>query len=342
MVVSLKEIARRANVSMAAVSLALNNKPGIGTETRERILKIAKELEYNENKRHSALNVSKGTIRFLKIATHGHTVNRDHDVFIADYIEGLTQGAKLNNYNLEISSFIQAPIEEIIQSLKNTNLAGAIILGTELGYEDIQKIGNIDLDVVFIDTLYDFLDYDFIDMNNTDAVYKICSHLVENGHKEIGFVRSGVRTHNFELRENGFQSAIKALGITIKEPHIYTVDSTFNGAYNDMTTYLKHRAKLPTALVCTNDIIACGCLKAIREFGISVPKDISVVGFDDLPLASFTDPPLTTMQVSKREIGALAIDRLVSRITYGKSLPPVKIQVSGSLRIRSSVQNLLI
>ncbi|MGB9687062.1 MAG: LacI family DNA-binding transcriptional regulator [Rectinema subterraneum] len=341
MVVSLKEIARRANVSIAAVSLAMNNKPGVGNETRERILKIAKELEYNDNRHDSSISSSRGTIRFLKIATHGHTVNRDHDVFIADYIEGLARAAKLNNYSLEVGSFIRAPIEEIVNSIKNVNLAGAIILGTELDYEDIKIIGNININIVFIDTYYDFLDYDFIDMNNIDAVFKICSYLVENGHKEIGFVRSGVHTHNFELREHGLQSAIKNLGINVKESDIYTVDSTFNGAYSDMMSYLKHRSKMPSALVCTNDIMACGCLKALREYGISVPQEISVVGFDDLPLASFTDPPLTTMQVSKREIGSLAIDRLVSRITYGKSVPPVKIQVSGSLKIRSSVRNLL-
>ena len=340
MVVTLREIARRANVSVAAVSLALNKKPGIGNETRERILKIAKEMEYGESKRDSAAAVSKGTIRFLKIATHGHTVNRDHDVFIADYIEGLSRGAKSNSYNLEVSSFKGAQGREIVNSILRSNLAGAIILGTELSVEDIQTIGSIDLPVVFLDTFYDFLDFDFVDMNNTDAVYKICSYLVENGHEEIGFVRSGVRTHNFELREEGFHFAVKALGITVKDSDIYTVDSTFDGAYADMTNYLKRRTKFPSALICTNDIIACGCLKALREQNCRVPDEVSVVGFDDLPLASFTDPPLTTMQVSKREIGALAIDRLVSRITNGRAVPPVKIQVGGTLTVRESVRNL--
>lgn len=337
---TLKEIARRANVSMAAVSLALNKKPGVANETRERILKIAKEMEYGENKRDSAATISRGTIRFLKIATHGHTVNRDHDVFIDDYIEGLSLGAKHNNYNLEVSSFKGAERQEIVNSLLQSNLAGAIILGTELSVEDIQTIGAIDLPVVFLDTFYNFLDFDFVDMNNTDALYKICSYLVENGHEEIGFVRSGVRTHNFELREEGFHSAVKALGITVKDSYIYTVDSTFNGAYADMTNYLKRRTKFPSALICTNDIIACGCLKALREQNWRVPDDVSVIGFDDLPLASFTDPPLTTMQVSKREIGTLAIDRLVSRITNGRTIPPVKIQVGGTLTIRKSVRNL--
>jgi len=340
MAATLKEIAKRAKVSMATVSLALNKKPGVGNETRERIFQIAREMEYGEPRRESFGANTNGTIRFLKIAVHGHTVNRDHDVFIADYIEGLTRGASENKYNLEISSFSGKSAEHIVESLTGSNLRGAVILGTELSAEDIQTIGTIKLPIVFLDTYHDFLDFDFVDMNNIDAVYGIVSYFVENGHREIGLVRSGVNTHNFELRDRGFHWAVKALGIVLKETEIYTVDSTFDGAYRDMLGYLKRRSKLPTALFCTNDIIACGCMKALRESGFGVPNDVSVVGFDDLPLASITEPPLTTMKVSKGQIGRLAIERLVYRINNGVSIPSVKIQVGGSLVVRSSVRNL--
>lgn len=340
MAATLKEIARRANVSMATVSLALNQKPGVGPETRARILRIAEELAYAGTKRDGSGSNTIGTIRFLKIATHGHTVNRDHDVFIADYIEGLTRGAQESNFTLEINSFHGLPLREITEHLAGSTVKGLIVLGTELSVEDIKSIGQIAIPVVFIDTFHDFLDFDFVDMNNVDSVYKIVLHLMENGHSEIGFVRSGVHTHNFELRDYGFHRAVRALQVPVRDSNVYTVDSTFDGAYHDMLEYLKRRTKLPTALFCTNDIIAYGCIKALREHGCQIPKDISVVGFDDLPLSSVMDPQLTTMQVPKREIGQIAITRLVSRIIGGQGATSVKIMVGGELVMRSSVRNL--
>lgn len=340
MAATLKEIARKAKVSMATVSLALNKKPGVGSGTRERILRIARELQYVGTRRELYGSTPNGTIRFLKIATHGHTVNRDHDVFIADYIEGVTRGAQENSFNLEINSLQGMPPQEVAQSFAGSNLKGLVVLGTELGVEDIKAIGQIKLPVVFLDTYHDFLDFDFVDMNNADSVYKIVTYLVENGHTEIGFVRSAVNTHNFELRDDGFHRAIRALKLPVKESHVYTVDSTFDGAYLDMLEYLKRRSKLPTALFCTNDIIAYGCIKALRERDYRIPEDISVVGFDDLPLSSVMDPPLTTMQVLKKQIGQIAINRLTNRIAAGDNMPSVKVQVGGELVVRNSVRNL--
>lgn len=337
---TLKEIAEKANVSQATVSLVLNRKPGVSVSTREKILKIAKDLEYQSNRRELVGSAAGGTIRFLKIATHGHTVNRDHDVFIADYIDGLAHGARRNNYNLEIAAFRGASPDEIVASLDGASVGGVVVLGTELTSEHILAFSRVELPLVFLDTFHDFLDFDFVDMNNRDAVYKIVTHLLENGHTEIGFVRSGVNTHNFELRDEGFHHVVKELGVTVKEANVVTVDSTYQGAYRDMLDYLAHRSRLPTALFCTNDVIAYGCIKALRDKGYKIPDDVSVVGFDDLPLSSVMDPPLTTMQVSKKQMGEIALNRVTQQIANGGTLPPVKIQVGGELIVRESVRDL--
>jgi LacI family transcriptional regulator, galactose operon repressor len=335
----IKDIAKRANVSEATVSLVLNQKPGVKNSTRERVLQIAREMNYGATQR-IALNTSAGTVRFLQIAMHGHTVNRDHNVFIADYIDGLTQSAREQGHKLEVSAFRDDSAADIAASILDSGLKGAVVLGTELSVDDITTLGNLKIPVVFLDTFYDFLPFDFVDMNNKDSVYTIIQHLVENGHKDIGFVRSAVDTHNFQLRDTGFWEAVQALNLDIKDRDVFTVDSTLDGAYKDMHEQLKSRSRLPTALFCTNDIIAYGVIRAIREHDLRIPADISIVAFDDLPASAVMVPPLTTIRVQKKAMGELAVQLLSRRIGNGVDATPVKIKVGGQLIDRSSVKRL--
>ncbi len=336
MVTRIKDIAARAEVSIATVSLVLNNKPGVGEKTRQRILQIADELHYSLPRGGHGFP-ERGTIRFLKIARHGHTVNRDHTVFIADYIDGIVQAAKEQGYKTEITSFSTTPIEDIVETIHaHTDLTGAIVLGTELTRGDIMRFTGAMLPMVFLDTFVDYVPFDFVDMNNEDSVYKVIEYFLRNGHREIGMVRSSVKTRNFWLRQTAFQDTMAFLGLTVDKHFIFDADSTFDGAYHDMKAKLSSGTILPTALFCTNDIIAFGVLKALREHGVRVPEDVSVAGFDDLPTAALLDPPLTSIAVSKREIGATALRRLHARIV-DPDMPPAKTVIGGTLMERESV-----
>lgn len=331
----IKDIAARADVSIATVSLVLNNKPGVAEETRRRVIRIAEEMNYAV--RQPINPVERGTIRFLKIARHGHTVNRDHNVFISDYIDGIVQTAKRNRFKTEIMTFETTPIEEIARSLSRTgDLVGAIVLGTELSREDVTTFSEVPLPIVFLDTFLDYLPFDFVDMNNDDSVYKIISHFLERGHTPIGMVRSSIQTRNFLLRQVAFRKAMDFFAQPIDDRYLYDVDSTFQGAYTDMKRHIESGVDLPSALFCTNDIIAFGVLKALKEAEIRIPDDLSLIGFDDLPTAALLDPPLTSIAVSKFEIGSAAATRLFNRIEQ-PSLPPIKIVVGGTLMERMSV-----
>ena len=334
---TIKDIAEKANVSIATVSLVLNKKPGVGDATRKRVLKLARDMDYITSPRFSSSIGTQGTIRFLKIARHGHTVNRDHNVFISDYIDGIVQTGKELEFKTEITSFRTTPMEKIVASIDSKpDLAGAIVLGTELSRKDVQMFERVALPLVFIDTFLDYVPFDFVDMNNVDSVFKVIDHFLAYGHREIGMVRSSIRTRNFHLREKAFLEVMNSFGFDVSRQNMFSVDSTFDGAYQDMTRYLIEGTKLPTALFCSNDVIAFGVLKAFREKGIKVPEDISVVGFDDLPSAALLDPPLTSMAVSKQEIGSTAMRRLILRIR-NPAMPHAKIVVGGTLNERESV-----
>jgi LacI family transcriptional regulator len=264
-------------------------------------------------------------------------VNRDHTVFISDYIDGIIQAGKALRYKTQVTSFKTTPMEEIVTTIQSEpELAGAIVLGTEMTRKDVLMFQSVSLPFVFIDTFLEYVPFDFVDMNNVDSVFKVIEHFLHYGHREIGVVRSSVRTRNFYLRDKAFLEAMACFGIEIDRRYIFNADSTFDGAYQDMVGYLNAGAKLPTALFCTNDIIAFGVLKALREKGVRVPEDVSVVGFDDLPTAALLDPPLTSIAVSKREIGSTAMRRLDSRIRHAP-MPPTKIVVGGTLIERESV-----
>jgi LacI family transcriptional regulator len=334
---TIKDIAERAEVSLATVSLVLNHKPGVGDATRRRVMQLAQEMEYVGPPRGSTDPSAAGTVRFLKIARHGHAVNRDHNVFISDYIDGIIQAAKELQYKTEVTAFRTTPMDEIVATVESQkDLTGAIVLGTELTREDIVLFQKSSVPLVFIDTFLDYVSFDFVDMNNIDSVFRVVEHFLHYGHQEIGIVRSSARTRNFSLRDRAFREAMVALGRSVDTRHVFDVDSTFDGAYRDMTSCLRSGAILPTALFCTNDIIAFGVLKALREAGIRVPDEVSIVGFDDLPTAALMDPPLTSIAVSKREIGSTAMRRLDARIRDSK-MPPAKIVVGGTLVERASV-----
>ncbi len=333
--IRIKDIAEELGVSPTTVSLVLNNKPGAGEDLRKKILQTAKNLGY-EGPRTSKV----GSLCLLHIARHGHTINRDHDVFIADYIEGLSQGAKLAGFSLEIVMFKLAPMEQVLETARAKAADGFIILGTELSQEDVESFSAIRKPLVFIDTYHEFLNYDFVDMNNEDSVFMLLSHLYSLGHRSFGFVKGTIETRNIRLREEGFFAGLRRLGINERTALVFSVDQTYHGAYNDMKAILAQHPRLPSALICSNDIIASGSLKAFSEMGIRVPEDISVVGFDNLPLSAISDPPLTTIQVSKAQIGKMAVQLLISRIHGDPKIPAVKVLIGGRLIERNSVRRI--
>jgi len=337
---TVRQIAEAARVSPATVSLALNNKPGVSQVTRQRILAISETLR-KKGTADSFGAHAKGSIRFLKIVKHSHIVNRDHDVFIAAYAEGMDREARRYGYSLEMTHITNKQIGDFIGHLNNSPTKGLIVLGTELDAQDIIAFENVNVPVVVIDTTFDFIGLDFVDMNNMEALYQIVRFFLENNHREISLIwGEDVAARNFELRRVAFEQALRFYGLPFSSRNVISVDSTFAGAYEGMLAHLKRGLKLPTALVSANDLIASACMKAFKESGIRVPEDVSIIGFDNLPMCEMLDPPLTTMNVSKHQIGETAAQLLINRIRQGKDSSTRKVSIGGRLIVRKSVWTL--
>jgi len=332
---TIRDIAEAAGVSPATVSLVLNGKGEISGVTRARVLEAVARLNYVPRAARSSAEPGE-TLRFLKIAKHGHTVNRDHSVFISDYIDGMSAEATRRNYTLEVVSFEGQPISTVAESLAGAPISGVIALGTELTEADIRLIQGLGLPTVFIDTFYDVLDANFVDMNNEDAVYKVLSRFQQQGFQRIGFVASHVDTTNFRLRREAFFKNMARLGLSVNEADILSVESTYDGAYLDTRTLLSTGLDLAECYFCTNDIIAYGFIRALREHGVAIPDDVSIIGFDNLPQSATMEPGLTTIDVSKRKIGNLAVTIINDLIAAAEPQPPVKILVGADLVLRAS------
>ncbi|WP_273726802.1 LacI family DNA-binding transcriptional regulator [Brucella gallinifaecis] len=332
---TIRDIAENAGVSPATVSLVLNGKGEISGETRARVLESVSRLNYVP--RTSKTGTSTGeTIRFLKIAKHGETVNRDHSVFVSDYIDGMSSEATRRNYTLEVVSFEGQPISAVAESLAGASIRGVIALGTELSPADIHMIQGLGLPTVFIDTFYEVVEANFVDMNNEDAVFKVLSRFKQLGLSRIGFVASHTETTNFRLRRDAFFKNMQRLELSVQERDILSVESTFEGAHRDTCAMLHSGLDLAEGYFCTNDIIAYGFIRALKAKGIRIPDDVSVIGFDNLPQSATMEPGLTTIEVSKRKIGNLAVTILDDLINTAETQPPVKILVGADLVLRGS------
>jgi LacI family transcriptional regulator len=323
------DIAKKANVSPAAVSLALNNKPGVSSEVRQHIINIAVEMGYKSAAHNPYIVNSDITVKLLKIAKHGRIVNERHNAFITEYLEGIETGVKKRKYKLEVSFYDKTPVEEIIDVQLESDVDGFIVLGTEFNAYELNFFRSIVKPIVFIDTWFPLAVFDCIDMDNDDGVFRSIEYLYNMGHRSIGLVKSRVETRNFKMREEGFRESMEYFSMPVQEKYIVSVDPTVDEAAVDMNKFLDKTKSLPTAFFCMNDILAYGCMKALRDHTIKVPDDVSVIGFDDLPSSSITNPPLTSIRVSTRQIGERALERLSDKINGLAHTSPEKILVSG-------------
>lgn len=333
MTIRISEIAKFAGVSVATVSLVVNNKPGVGEATRKRILDIIKDSGYTPNlKQIDYANVDK-SIRFLKYKKHGLVV--DENGFISSLSDGVDIGARELGYDVVITTINEDNKESILSLAKEDPRAGIILLGTELSSDDLNFLKDIKVPVVIVDSYFELEDYDCVVMNNIDASYKAVKYLFEKGYKEIGHFESSVIINNFSERKEGYRKALKKLGLEFKPEYSFSLESTMEGAYRDMVKILEKKPKLPQAIFSDNDTIAVGAIKALKEFKVKIPEQLSIIGFDDIPFCLMIEPTLSTMRIYKEEIGYLAAKRLIEKIEKNDT-SIIKMQVGAELIERNS------
>ena len=326
---TIREIARLANVSPATISLVLNNKPGVGDETRKRVQNILKEYDYKLPPKNK---VPMKNIRFLKYKDHSMIVDGNAG-FVSAIIDAVEAECREMGYNLIITTG-KGGFRQALKILQNDTSDGIILLGTEISEADYPRLKSIQTPMVIVDNIMEYEPYECVVMNNRETTYYALQYLMELGHRQVAYFQSSVSISNFKERNASFYNCCARLSLECTRDFLLT--PTLDGAYESMKKYLEEGATFPTAAFADNDTIALGAMKALQEAGYNIPEDISIMGFDDIPYCTISDPPLTTMRVPRRRIGKLAVRRLCERMQENPMNSNVKIMVGSRLVERQS------
>lgn len=226
--------------------------------------------------------------------------------------------------------------EKFLSETDISQYEGIILIGTEFTPELYPLFDSIYIPYVVVDNVCPYTTCNSICMNNEENVYIAVDYLKKCGHKSIGYIGGNIYSENFQLRKKGFIESVERLGMDYIKEHTYMISPTMIGAYNDMMEQLQDISALPDCFFADNDTLALGAIKALKEKGFKIPRDISIIGFDDIPYSAVSSPALTTIHVQRKQIGKLAVEQLL-KIKKDKKNKPVKTLITGNLIIRDSI-----
>lgn len=329
--VSIKDIARAAKVSHPTVSRALSNSPLVKGETANRIRQIAASLGY----RPSAIARSLATKRTKTI---GVVVTSIADPFIADVISGVEEAANDHGYSVFLANSNANPEREVkvVHSFHERRVDGILVTASRVGALYVPLLSQVKVPIVLINNQHPDETDEFIysvTIDNIKASTEVMRHLVGLGHKRIAYIgdRGGFQSDIERLA--GYRKGLAEANYPFIPELVVHGDGKPEGGGQAMEQLLTLSSP-PTAVFCYNDMSALGALRLLHGRGIKVPEDMSLVGFDDLAIASYTCPLLTTVSQPKQQMGRMAMEIMIKLLSRSDSRTNIKVE--GELIIRES------
>ncbi len=328
-----KELAALLGLSQTAVSFALNGKPGVSTATRNRVLEAAEK--YGMDVQTARSRHTEGIIYLIYYRKHGAVLGDTS--FFSELSEGVESCCAQYGYKVNILN-VYDPDElgTRLEDMRINGSSGVILFGTEMQEEDFGYLAVADIPIVLLDNHFISSKIDSVRINNREGAYQAVNYLIRRLKAQPGYLHSSFYINNFDDRKEGFMRALRHNGMPQSGSVIHELTPSMQGAYADMCAILDAGEKPAKAYFADNDLIALGAMKAFREHGYQIPKDISIIGFDDIPMCEFTDPGLTTVHVPKRYMGICAVNRL-HEIIGSRDHYSVNIEISTHLVLRGSV-----
>ena len=305
--VTIRDVAREAGVSVATVSRVLNDSGPVGVETRRRILEVAATLRYiPDSAARSLITRRTNTLGVLLPDLYGE--------FFSEVIRGIDATAQAGGYHLLVSSSHndRVAIEAAMRAMRG-RVDGLVVMSPDVDAHALVANLADSTPVVLLNCDVAGTAFDSLNIDNFGGAAAMVRHLVGRGHRDIAFIGGGERNHDAAERLRGYRSTLDELGLGRRPGWERTGDFTESGGHRAAVEILAVEPR-PTAVFAANDSMAIGALSALREGGVRVPEDVVVVGFDDIPIARYMSPPLTTVHVAINELGERATRMLLQAV----------------------------
>lgn len=308
---TINDVAREAGVSKTTVSRVLNTPEKVAEATRKRVLEVIEERNYRPNSLARAL-----TIRRTGIV--GVIVSDITNSFYSVMVRNIEEVCRMHQYYIFLCNTNGRPEEEdfYIRSLLEKKVDGMILASTQMDSQSLELLQNTSIPFIFVSRLPKNRECcDYVMVDNILGGHMATQYLLSLGHRRIAYLGGRWETSSNLDRFEGYKKALLEKGLSVKEQYIYCGDFTMEGGYREGIKMLSSETERPTAVFCANDNMAIGLIEACRERKIRIPEDLSVVGFDNIPLSSFRSIQLTTVSQSIAEMGALSGKIIIDKIS---------------------------
>jgi LacI family transcriptional regulator len=301
----IRDVARHAGVSIATVSRTINAVPTVDRELAARVQRSIRELNYFPNSQ--ARSLVSGRSRLL-----GLLISEITNPFFPELIKGFEDSAIEHNYELLIGSTNYDPrrMEACIRRMVERNVEGVAVMTFGIEGPLLEELVSRNIPMVFVDMPVNGLRADALLVDYSIGIREAIEHLHALGHSEIAFITGPMMQRSCQLREEAYIQGMEACGLPVTKRLILNGDHTLAGGTGAAELLLGMQPR-PTAVLCSNDMMAIGVLRRLAAEGVHVPGEISVVGFDDIQLASYVYPALTSVRMSRTDLarGAFAVLR---------------------------------
>ena len=331
--VTIKDLARHLNISVATVSRAMRDMPEIKAETRDAVLKLAKEWDYQPNL--LATNLVKSRTKTIGVIVPDLAYH-----FFASVIKGIEEEAIDRGYSLLLTQTSELYERELtnVQNLSRGQVEGFIVSISQetTDFEHLKRLQKKGIPLVFFDRDVDEIDVPKVMVDNVGAAYEATLHLIKNGSKRIAFLAGPSNVTVSNLRQSGYEKALLDSGLELDETLVV------HGNYNlqqaiELTDELFQIENPPDGLVVVSDRLALGAIAALRRKNIKIPEDVAIVSFNDEPICTIVTPTLTSVAQPTFEMGKMATTLLINQIENPDSLEKPEIKVfKTELKIRES------
>ena len=326
MAVTIKDIAKAADVSVTTVSRVLNDKPDVSPNTRENVLEKINELGYKPN------SIARG-LALQKTNTLGLIIPDISNPFFPDMANQKGYSVIFCNTDNE-----QKKEKEAIELMKEKQVDGILLSLSTTNEKELKNLRQVEYPIVQIDRKIPNINYPSITIDNVKSAYTATKFLIENGHKKIAHITGDLETITGYQRLKGFTKAISEKKIKLNNSYIKNGDYSKRSGYNNMLALLKSNNP-PSAVFIANDLMAVGAYQAVFEMNLSIPEDISIIGHDNIDVTKLVNPTLTTMAQPKYKLGKKAVQLLIAEIESNE-LSNEEIILNTNLINRNSIRRL--